>query len=121
MVARGRGSGSQRVTPELVCHLPILTSFGCSGGSGDHTRPPGSRQGTIACVRTLMDVEQQSDHKQMTPSGIELLVCGAGSHPLVSTVCKRRGANGSEPVRRFTSLGTATTSPCSAHRIRLSL
>ena len=28
-----------------------------------------------------MDVEQPSDHKLMTPSGMGLLVCGAGSHP----------------------------------------
>ena len=28
-----------------------------------------------------MDMEQQSDHKLIRPSGMELLVCGAGSHP----------------------------------------
>ena len=48
--------------------------------AGDHTRLPGLRQGTTVCVHTSMDVEQPSDHKLMTPSGMGLLVCGAGSH-----------------------------------------
>ena len=47
----------------------------------DHLRVPGSRQGTTVCVHTSMDMEQLSDHKLMTPSGMGLLVCGAGSHP----------------------------------------
>ena len=49
--------------------------------AGDHTRPPGLRQGTTVCVHTDMDVEQLRDGKQMTPSGMGLLVCGAGSNP----------------------------------------
>ena len=46
-----------------------------------HTRLPGLRQGRTVCVHTTMDMEQQSDHKQITPFGMVLLVCGAGSHP----------------------------------------
>ena len=65
----------------LVCYLPILDTFGCNGGSRGHTRPPGSRHGTTVCVHTLMVMEQRSDHKLMTPSGMGLLVCGAEWHP----------------------------------------
>ena len=43
----GRGFGCWRVTPE-----------------------PGLRQGTTVCVHTSMDMEQQSDHKLITPSGM---------------------------------------------------
>ena len=50
-----RGFGCLRGTPELVCHLPILTTFGWDGGSRVHT--------------------------PITPSGMGLLVCGAGSRP----------------------------------------
>ena len=79
-VPHGRGFGCQRITPELVC-LPILTTFGWNGGSRVHTRPLGLRQGTTVCVHTSMDMEQLSDHKLITPSGVGLLVCGAGSRP----------------------------------------
>ena len=51
-----------------------------------------------------MDVEQPSYYKLMTPSGMGLLVCGAGSHPSSGVqwgMCQR---------------GTAITSPCSAHQ-----
>ena len=68
-VPRTRGSGCQRVTPEVMCYPPILTTTVCSGGSGDHTILPGSRQGTTVCVHTR--VEQHSDHKQTTPTGME--------------------------------------------------
>ena len=84
----GRGSGCERVTPELVCYLTLLTTFGWDGGLGEHTRPPGLRQGTSVCVYTNMDVEQLSDRKLMTPSGTGILVCGAGSHPLVTWVAR---------------------------------
>ena len=33
------------------------------------------------CVHISMDMEQQSDRKLIRPSGMELLVCGAGSRP----------------------------------------
>ena len=51
-------------------------------------------QGTTVCVHTSMDVEQQSDHKLITPSGMKFLVCGAGSHPsyhpgVVRRMCQR--------------------------------
>ena len=46
-----------------------------------HTRLPWLRQGTTVCVHKSMDMEQQSDHKLITPSGMGLLVCGVGSHP----------------------------------------
>ena len=41
-----------------------------------------------------MDMEQQSDHKLITPSGMGLLVCGAGTHPsyhhgVVRRMCHR--------------------------------
>ena len=98
-----RGFGCQRVTPELVCHLTILITFGWDGGSRVHTRLPGLRQGTTVCVHTSMDMEQQSDHKLIRPSGMGLLVCGAGSHPSYHLgaqegVCQRGDL---EPVRRF--------------------
>ena len=64
-----------------MCYLPILTAFGWCGGRRVQTRPPGLRQGTTVCVHTCMDMEQQSDHKLIRPSGMELLVCGAGSRP----------------------------------------
>ena len=54
-----RGFGCLTVTPEFVCFLTILTTFGWDGGLGDHARPPGSRQGTTVCVHTSMDMEQQ--------------------------------------------------------------
>ena len=76
-----RGFGCLRVTPELVCFLRILTPSGWDGSLGVHTRLPGLRQGTTVCVHMRMDMEQQSDHKLITPSGMGLLVCGAGSHP----------------------------------------
>ena len=69
------------VTPELVCYLPILTTFGWDGGSRVHTRLSGLRQGTTVCVHMRMDMEQLSDRKLMMPSGMALLVCGAGSRP----------------------------------------
>ena len=58
-----------------------MTTFGWNGELGEHTRPPGLRQGTTVCVRTRMDMEQLSDRKLITPSGMGLLVCGAVSHP----------------------------------------
>ena len=80
-----------------------------------HTRLPGLRQGTTVCVHSSMDMEQQSDHKLITPSGMGLLFCGAGSHPLVTLVCKGECANGSEPepVLRFRIMYPF----CSGHRI----
>ena len=110
----------------LVCSLPILITFGWDGGSRVHTRLPRLRQGMIVCVHTSMDMEQQSDHKLIRPSGMELLVCGAGSRPSYHLGVVRRnvptGVN-LEPLRWFkihASVGIAITNPCSAHRIRLS-
>ena len=62
-----------------------------------HTRLPGLRQGTAVCDHTSMDMEQQSDHKLITPSRMGLLVCGAGSHPSYHLGVLRRIANGGEP------------------------
>ena len=84
------GFGCQRVTPELVCYLPILTTFGWNGGSRVHTRPPGLHQGTTVCVHTSMDMEQQSDHTLIMSSGMGLLVCGAGSHLFLSPWCGKK-------------------------------
>ena len=50
------GFGCKSVTPELVCFPRILTTFEWDGFLGDHTRPPGLRQGTTVCVHTSMDV-----------------------------------------------------------------
>ena len=92
-----RGFGCSRVTPELVCFPMILTTFGWDGILGDHTRPPGLGQGTTVCVHTSMDVEQQSDHKLITPSGMGLLFCGAGSQTSYHLGCGKKdvptGAN----------------------------
>ena len=70
-----KGNARARMLPESLDHLRVRWI------SGEHTRPPGLRQGTTVCVHTRMDMEQLSDHKPMTPSGMGLLVCGAGSHP----------------------------------------
>ena len=51
---------------------------------------PGSHHGTPVCVRTSTDVEQQSDHNQMTPFGMESWDCGA---PCCSLREVPRGAN----------------------------
>ena len=59
----------------------------------DHTIRPGSRHGTTVCVHTPMDMEQQSDlHLGWSNKFME-----QGRIPLASMVCKRGGANGSEP------------------------
>ena len=61
-------------------YLIILNNFGWNGGLEELRRTPGSRQGTTVCVHICVDMEQQSDHKLRTPSGMEYLACGAGSH-----------------------------------------
>ena len=53
--------------------------------------------GHDCCVHANMDMEQQSDHKLITPSGMGLLVCGAGSRPSCHLVCQEGGANWCEP------------------------
>ena len=45
-------------TPELVCYLTSLITFGWAGGSGVHIRLPGLRQGTTVFVHTSRDMEQ---------------------------------------------------------------
>ena len=81
-----KGNARARMLPENLDYLPV------GWISRDHMRPPGLRQGTTVCVHTKM--EQQSDHKLTTPSGMGLLVCGAGSHPsyhlgVVRRMCQR--------------------------------
>ena len=49
------------------------------------------------CVHTSMDVEQLSDRKLTTPSGMVFLFVGQGRTFLVTLVCKRECANGCEP------------------------
>ena len=83
-----KGDTRARMLPENLDHLRV------GWISREHTRPPGLRQGTTVCVHTSLDVEQQSDHKLITPSGMGLLVCGAGSHPschlgVVRRMCQR--------------------------------
>ena len=89
-----KGNARTCMLPKNLDHLRV-------GFLGDHTRPPGSRQGTTVCVHTSMDVEQLSDLKLMTPSGMGLLVCGQGCTPHVTLVCKLECANGSEPEPVF--------------------
>ena len=65
----------------------------------DHLRVEWRKQGAyetawVVCVRTSMDMEQQSDHKLLTPSGMRLFVCGAGSRPS----CHLGVAGGSVPT-----------------------
>ena len=84
-----KGNARTRMLPENLDRLRVE-----DGHLGEHTRPPGLRQGTTVCVHTSMDMEQLSDHKLMTPSGVGLLVCGAGSHPsyhlgVVRRMCQR--------------------------------
>ena len=83
-----KGNARTRMLPENLDHLRV------GWISREHTRPPGLHQGTTVCVHTSMDVEQQSDRKLITPSGMGLLVCGAGSHPsyhlgVVRRICQR--------------------------------
>ena len=70
-----KGNASARMLPENLDHLRVRW---ISRGT---LRQPGLRQGTTVCVHTSMDMEQLSDHGLMTPSGVGLLVCGAGSRP----------------------------------------
>ena len=49
----------------------------------------------LSVVRTSVDMEQQSDHKLFTPSGMGFLVCAVGSHRpshlgVVRRLCQRR-------------------------------
>ena len=77
-------------------------------------------------VHTSMDMEQLSGRKLITPSGMELLVCGAGSHPSCHLGVVRGNVptrSEPEPVRRSkisASVGIALTNPCSAHSVLLS-
>ena len=57
---------------------------------GEHTRPPGLRQGTSVCAHTSMDMEQLSDHKLITPSGMGLLVRGCRVAPFLSPWCGKK-------------------------------
>ena len=52
-------------------------------------RLPGPSQGTTVCVQKRVDMEQQSDHKLMTLSGMGPLFCGQGRTPVVSLVCNK--------------------------------
>ena len=77
------------MTPELVCSLPILTTFGWNGGSRVDARLPGLRQGTTVCVHASVDMEQQSHHKLITPSGMGVLCLWGRVAPLLSPWCAR--------------------------------
>ena len=50
-----KGNARTRTLPENLDYLWVGWIF------GEHTRPPGLRQGTNVCVHTSMDVEQQTD------------------------------------------------------------
>ena len=69
-----KGNARTRMLPANLDHLRV--EWRKQG-----TYLPGLRQGTTVCVHTNMDMEQQSDHKLITPSGMGLLVYGAGSRP----------------------------------------
>ena len=64
-----------------------------------HTRLPGLRQGTTVCVHTNMDMEQQSDHKLITPSGMGVIGLWGRVAPFSSPWCGKGCANGGEPER----------------------
>ena len=71
------------------------TTSGWNEGGRVHTRLAWSRQGMTVCVHTSVDMEQQlSDRKLITPSGMGLFVCGAGSH----LSCHLGGARGNVPT-----------------------
>ena len=78
-----KGNARTRMVPENLDYLRVgwISRGTYETAWGEHTRPPGLRQGTTVCVHVRMDMEQLSDHKPMTPSGMGLLVCGAGSRP----------------------------------------
>ena len=50
-------------------YLSILTTFGCNGGNGDHTRPPWSRQGTTLHVPRFFSPRCS---RSEVPSGVNL-------------------------------------------------
>ena len=71
---------------------PDLTSPGMDeAGCIQATAWDGRQVCETACVHTSMDVEQLSDLKLMTPSGMGLLVCGAGSRPCCHPGVAREG------------------------------
>ena len=87
--------------------------------------PLGLRQGTTVCVHTSMDVEQQSDHKLKNPSGMGLLVLWSRVALFLSPWCGKKDVPTGVNLNQYAGsghffVGTAITSPCSAHRICLS-
>ena len=74
--------------------------------AGVHTRLPGLRQGTTVCVLTSMDMEQQSDNKLITPSGMGLLVCGQGRTLLVTLGVVRRICQRGVNLNQYAGPGT---------------
>ena len=69
-----KGNARARMLPAILDHLRV------EGTTRATYETACLRQGTTVFVHTSMDVEQQSDHNLITPSGMGLLVCGAGSH-----------------------------------------
>ena len=106
-----------------------MTTCGWRDGFlGDHTRPPGLRQGTTVCVHTSMDVEQQSDHKLMGAVWDGVIgLWEHRSHPSYHLGVVRRDVPMGVNLKQYSLVqdhlfvGTATTNPCSGHRISLQL
>ena len=81
-----KGNARTRMLPETLDHLRVGWSF------GEHTRPPGLRQGTTVCVHTSMDgaaVRPQTNNAIWDGVGL-----WAGSHPsyhlgVVRRMCQR--------------------------------
>ena len=81
---RQPGTGTRRVregavTPSLHPEVPGIQFV--SLGYGLDIRQSMGWTKVCGCVHMRMDMEQLSDRKLMMPSGMALLVCGAGSHP----------------------------------------
>ena len=70
-----KGNARARMLPENLDHLRVRW---ISRGTYETAWVT---PGHDCLCSTSMDMEQLSDHKPMTPSGMGLLVCGAGSHP----------------------------------------
>ena len=114
-----KGDSRGRMPPANLDHQV------CNGGSRDHTTRPGSRQGTTVCVPSRSG--RGAAVRPQTNGSIWDGVIGLWSRvaPFLSPWCAKGEVPTGVNLNWYASLEshipcTAMTSPCSAHRIRLS-